>query len=182
MSQDDPKEEVLSVVYTMEHPHSINWVAETAGVQWETAEKYLKEFQQKGLVIEVDGEYKPNSTGLYIREIRKLIVSHTAEELVESAQELESKIKEIKDDFDVDSISQLEEQAEAADSVSEQRRLYDVIDGLRQQEELLRQYRLAISIQRDAERQRYQQRMEELGSEEEAEEISSELEADAYAS
>lgn len=96
MTDESPKEKVRSVIYTVEHPHSINWVADTAGVQWETAQKYLKELEDEGLVVEVDGEYKTDTTGLYIREIRELILTHGAGELVEQAKQLEEQIESVK--------------------------------------------------------------------------------------
>ena len=164
MTEESHKEQVRSVIYTMEHPHSINWIADTAGIQWETAERHLEELEKEGLVVEVDGEYKPDTTGLYIREIRKLIQTHDAEELVKEAKELEQEIEDAKSSFEVESISALEERARRTDSVSEQRRLYDVIDGLQQKKEVLKKYQYAIGLQRDAERSRHQQAMEELGS------------------
>lgn len=164
MTDESPKEKVRSVIYTVEHPHSINWVADTAGVQWETAQKYLKELEDEGLVVEVDGEYKTDTTGLYIREIRELILTHGAGELVEQAKQLEEQIESVKKELEVSSISELEERAQKAESVSEQRHLYDVIDGLRQKQELLKKHQYAIGLHRDAERSRHQQTMEELGS------------------
>ncbi|WP_254863774.1 DUF7342 family protein [Halovivax gelatinilyticus] len=104
------RERVETIATTLSQPRTANWVAEQAEVKWDTAKKYLDELVDGGELLVTDsGAYVPDPTRAYFDQLRELILTNDRESLRGELEAIAERIEGWKEEYSVESRSQLEQ-------------------------------------------------------------------------
>lgn len=121
------RERVETIATTLSEPRSVNWVAEQAEVEWDTAKRHLSGLVDTGVLVETDdGRYAPDPTRAYFDHLRDLIRAHDRAELRAELEAIAERVEGWQREYGVDSPSELEAtlaDAPSADAVRERRRV-----------------------------------------------------------
>ena len=128
--QTSGRERVRMVVDTLDEPATINKIAETADVAWETADNEVKRLTAENKVRErADGRYEPNPVQQFLDQILHLIEDHSKPELESQLEEYQEQVEDLETEYGVTSAQEMREQL-TNDSVSaaEMREIRNVSD------------------------------------------------------
>ncbi|MEF8757403.1 MAG: ArsR family transcriptional regulator [Halobacteriales archaeon] len=102
---------VRSVAFSLQQPRTAGQVAESAHVAEKTARDHLRRLVDMDVLLEETGEgpttYYPDPGYMRYREVRALARNHDRDELTEITATLKSDIETWRDEFDVETPSEL---------------------------------------------------------------------------
>lgn len=124
-----PREKIEAITRTMEEPQSIDWIANQADIRRETVSKYVKKLQDEGVVLEVNGEYKSNSEHIYQERVEKVVSCFESDEIADEIDSINDTIDEWKNNYDVNSVGDLEDIATDGNLPTEEGRELSKIAG-----------------------------------------------------
>jgi hypothetical protein len=121
------RERVETIATTLSDPRTVNWVAEQAEVQWETAKKHLDALVESGqLLVTDENKYVPDPTRAYFDRLRELILTNDRGELRGELEAIAERIEEWQTTYDVTTPEELEATLAddlAPDEIRERRRI-----------------------------------------------------------
>jgi len=133
---------VETIASTLSEPRTVNWVAEQAEVEWDTAERHLESLVDAGLlVVTDDGEYVPDPTRAYFDHLRDLILDNEREDLRAELEDIAKRIDVWRQEYGIDSPAELEAtlaEDRPADEVRERRRVLRRWEHSQRSRDLLR--------------------------------------------
>lgn len=99
---------VRKIAFTLEEPRSIEYIANQADVTVEEARNIIESLQNEGYVKKQDDGYRTNMVKIYEEQVSELCEGKTTEQIRNELQSVKSRIKSIKDRYNVKNISQLD--------------------------------------------------------------------------
>lgn len=103
------RERVETIATTLSEPRTVNWVAEQAEVEWDTAKRHLESLADAGILTATDdGQYVPDPTRAYFDHLRDLILDNDRSELRAELEAIAERVDEWKGQYEVDSPEELE--------------------------------------------------------------------------
>jgi DNA-binding transcriptional ArsR family regulator len=121
------RERVETIATTLSEPRTVNWVAEQAEVEWDTAKRHLESLAESGiLTLTDDGQYVPDPTRAYFDHLRDLILENERSELRAELEAIAERVDDWKQQYGVESPEELEATLAdelPADEVSDRRRV-----------------------------------------------------------
>ncbi|WP_276258045.1 DUF7342 family protein [Haloglomus litoreum] len=121
------RERVETIATTLSEPRTVNWVAEQAEVEWDTAKRHLASLADAGLLtVTDDGQYVPDPTRAYFDHLRDLILENERSELRAELEAIAERADDWKQRYGVGSPEELEATLAddlPGDEVSERRRI-----------------------------------------------------------
>jgi DNA-binding transcriptional ArsR family regulator len=121
------RERVETIATTLSEPRTVNWVAEQAEVEWDTAKRHLTSLADAGiLTVTDDGQYVPDPTRAYFDYLRDLILENERSELRAELEAIAERVDDWKQQYGVEAPEELEATLAddlPADEVSDRRRV-----------------------------------------------------------
>ena len=103
------RERVETIATTLSEPRTVNWVADQAQVEWDTANRHLESLVEAGVLLETaDGAYMPDPTRAYFDHLRDLILDNERTELRGELEAIAERVEEWQQRYGVDSPEELE--------------------------------------------------------------------------
>lgn len=136
------RERVETIATTLSEPRTVNWVADQAEVEWDTAKRHLGSLADAGLLVVTDDDrYLPDPTRAYFDHLRDLILENERGELRAELEAIAERIDGWRERYGVDSPAALEAtlaDGHPANEIRERRRVLRRWEHSQRSRELLR--------------------------------------------
>lgn len=147
----DSAERVRHVVLTQTESRNAGWIATEADVSRDTAVKYLNRMVDRGdleITETANGTcYKPDSVTQLLREVRQLAEEQTLDELTHELNQISTEIDEWKNQYSVESVSELRKSIGDDELTGDDRReRLEIIEEWEYNVEIRESIQLAISL------------------------------------
>ena len=122
---------VRSVAETLSQPRPASYIADEAHVAETTARTHLDCLVDLGILLESNHGgitmYSPDPLYTRMQTVRDLLDEHDRDELIRRKSRLQDQIETWRDEFEVESLDALREQAAKADDAAERRNILETV-------------------------------------------------------
>lgn len=112
-------ERIISVAITTSKPRTAEWIADQSLVSEQTARDHLETFAELGVIASFTSSgvtrYHADEGFLHYREVSRCVEQYTKEEISEEIEDIQSRLEDIKTEYEVETPDELRAMAAEGD-------------------------------------------------------------------